>query len=78
MNGDRDVWETHERRPQCFDTMVLHMILPQIGLHQEMQWKTLWRETTMFWKPMERDHDVSTPLSKILNYLRLDWPRKCI
>ena len=58
--------------------MVQHIILPQIGLHSRMQWKTLWRETAIFWKPMKKDHDVLIPWSKILYYLRSDWTRKWI
>ena len=60
MKGDHDVLETHEGRPRCFDTMVQTIILPQIGLAQEMDLKTLCRETTMFWKPMKGDHDKGT------------------
>ena len=61
MKGDHDVLETHERRPRCFYTMVQNIILPQIALAQEMDLKTLWRETTMFWKPMKGDRDVLIP-----------------
>ena len=41
MKGDHDVLETHEGRPRCFDTMVQNIIIPQIGLPQELDLKTL-------------------------------------
>ena len=75
MQGDHDVLKPHEGRPRCFDTMVQNIILPQIGLAQEMDLKTLWKETTMFWNPMKGDHDVLIPCSQILYYLRLVWLR---
>ena len=48
MQGDHDVLKPHVGRPRCFDTMVQNIILPQIGLGQEMDLKTLCRETTIF------------------------------
>ena len=41
MKGAHDVLETHERKPLCFDTMVQDIILPQIGLAQEMDLEKL-------------------------------------
>ena len=41
MKGDHDVMKPHEGRPRCFDTMVQLIIVPQIGLAQEMDLKTL-------------------------------------
>ena len=41
MKGDHDVLKPHEGRPLCFHNMVQNIILPQIGLAQEMDMKTL-------------------------------------
>ena len=60
MKRDHDVLKPHEGRPRCFGTMVQNIILPQIGLAQEMGLKTLWRETTMksaTGDHMKGDHD---------------------
>ena len=54
MKGANDVLKPHEGRPRCFDTMVQNIILPQIGMAQEMDLKTLCREATM--KSATGDH----------------------
>ena len=41
IKGVHDVLQPHEKRPRCFDTMVQNIILPQIGLAQEIGLKTL-------------------------------------
>ena len=41
MKGDHGVLKPHEGSPRCFDPMVQNIILPQIGLAQEMDLKTL-------------------------------------
>ena len=41
MKGGHDVLKPHEGGPRCFDTMVQNIILPQIGLAQEMDLETL-------------------------------------
>ena len=41
MKGDHDVLKPHEGIPRCFGTMAQNIILPQIGLAQEMDLETL-------------------------------------
>ena len=76
MKGDHDVLKPHEGRPRRFGTMLQNIILPQIGLAQEMDLETLPRETTGdHGRPRETTGDHAKTIGFIVVFMLLE--QKC-